>query len=189
MPQRALDGEQPAARVLRAQRFGQFAARHPPHVQFEQCRVVRRRGDREAAAPRAGQHDVEVLSRLKGERLRRRQPQVNGLHVVRQALRALDAAGKPLDEHLLGRLRREDLDGNVAARVRPAQQDKPFGRLGLGDAERPAAGIEHFPVEQSRPAGSAGSALAAVRQIEPRVERRIEQRLAGRDPVAAVQIR
>ena len=46
---------------------GKFAALDPPHVQLEQARVVRRRGDRKAAPPSAGQHDVDVLAGLEIE--------------------------------------------------------------------------------------------------------------------------
>ena len=54
----------------------EFAARHPAHVQFEQARIVRRRGDRKAAPPAAGQQNVDVLARLEIETLRGGQPQV-----------------------------------------------------------------------------------------------------------------
>ena len=92
LPERTLDRQQGAAGIRAEQPFGEFAARNPPHVQLEQARVVRRRGDREAAPAAARQHDVEVLAGLKSKRSaagsRRNTPSTS----CDQPLDALDAA-------------------------------------------------------------------------------------------------
>ena len=64
LSQRAFDAQQRSGIVLVEQGRREFSAHDPPHVQFEQARVVRRRGDRKAASPAAGQQDVDVLAGL-----------------------------------------------------------------------------------------------------------------------------
>ena len=58
-----------AARRMSEQRLGELASGHPPHMQFQQPRVLRRRCNGKAAAPAARQHDVDVLPRLEAKRL------------------------------------------------------------------------------------------------------------------------
>ena len=186
LSQGPLDAEQRASRAGIEQRRGEFAALDPPHVQLQQTRVVRRRSDGKAAPPAAGQHDVDVLARLEIEDLRRRQPQVQSHHIVRQGHGALDARRQSLDESLLGRGDFEGFDGHIAARARLAHEHEALGRLGFGQSQRRAVGVVDLALQQAGAAGAAIAALAAMRQVQRGLERRIEQRLIRRGAEAQV---
>jgi hypothetical protein len=56
------------------------------------------------------------------------------------------------------------------------QQDEAVGHLRVGETERPAVRISHFTFEEADAAGTAIAALAAVRQIQAGIERRVEHR-------------
>ena len=61
--ERAFEAQDLAALVLREQRVGEEPAGHVADVQLEQRVVVRRRGEREAAALAVLQQEVDVLAR------------------------------------------------------------------------------------------------------------------------------
>ena len=96
LPQRSFDRQQRALRRIVEQRRREFAAGDLAHMQLQQSRVVRRRGNGKAAPPAARQHDVDVLAGLEAEVFGRGQPQEQAHDVVRQGHAALDAAGSRL---------------------------------------------------------------------------------------------
>ena len=168
-----------AAHLLGKHLLRKFTAGSSAHVQLERAGIVRRRGDGEAAPPALGQHDVDVLPRLEIETLGGRQPQVNSHHIVREPLDALDAARQALDAQRTLRTGCEYLEQQIAAGVRPTEQHESIGGLVIRQAERPTVRVGHLALEQSRSAGSAVAAQAAMRHVESRAQSRVEHRLGG----------
>src|ERR1700722_15927906 len=70
VPQGSFEMQHGAAHLLGKHLLREFTSWSSAHVQLERARVVRRRGDGEAAPPALGQQDVEVLARLEIETLR-----------------------------------------------------------------------------------------------------------------------
>ncbi len=170
-----------APRFIPEQLLGELAAGHPAHVQFEQARVVGRRGDRKAAPAASRQQDVDVLTGQEVEALRRGQPQEDAHDIVRPALHVFDAARQTLDLRLVRDAALKCFDRQIAVGARLTEQDQTLGHLGIGEPERPAIRIVHLTVQQAGPTGAAVAALAAMRQIQSGIERSVEDRLPRSD--------
>jgi len=97
-------------------------------------------------------------------------------------------AGSRFDAGLAGRGDLMGVDAKIAARARLTQQHESVGDFRLGQSERRAVGIVNLALQQAGPARAAIAALAAVRQIQGRVERRVEQRLIRRGAEAEIGI-
>ena len=175
--QRAFNGQQRVELVVVEQTIAELSADDPPDMQLERTRVMRRRCDREAAAPSARQQDVDVLAGFECESFGERQPQEQSHDVVRQRDCALDAARQALARGAIGGLQLKGFHDQVAARARLAEQDQAVGDLGRGQAQRRPIRIVDLAAHEARLAGAAIAALAAVRQVQGGALRRIEQRL------------
>ena len=163
------------------QPLGETAATHPPHVQLEELAVVRGARDGEAAAPAAREQHIEVLSGVEAYALDRRQPQQHLHHIGRERREGGDAARERLDLDVGDARNEARFHREVGCRARLAQQDVPGALLLEADTRRAAARITDLPRHEPRAARAAVPGLAAVRQVEPRGECRLEHRLIGRD--------
>ena len=91
-PERPFEAQDLAALVRREQRVGEEAAGHVPDVQLEQRVVVRRGGEREAAAMPVLQQEVDVLPGEVLQPLVRRKLELHDRDVGRRLVDRLDAA-------------------------------------------------------------------------------------------------
>ena len=181
---RPLDAQQRPRRERRSalgraaeQALGEAAAGHAAHVQLEERAVVRGTGDGEAAAPPVIEQHVQVLPGLEGQALDRRQAQEHLHHIRRERRQARDAARQGLDLHLRDAGDQPRRHGEGGCRPRLAQQYVPGLFLLGGEPERPAVRVADLPGEHARAARTAVAGLAAVRQVQPRGERGLQDRL------------
>jgi hypothetical protein len=149
-------------------------------VQLDQLVASRAARDREAAPPVLRQHDVQVLAGDEMKLFVRGQPQEHCHHFRCEAMHALDAARQALYHHF--RQRRTDLahfDRQIfVGGVRLAQQHVTVPLFVFHQAEWPAARIGNASCANARAARRAVPALAAVRQVQSRAQRRVEDRFS-----------
>ena len=148
-------------------------------MQLEESRIVRRVREREAPAPLARQHHVHVLARLPGERLDRGQPQPESHDVRRQPGHALDPRRQLADLDIRDVADLAGFDDQVLLRAGLADECVAGRGLAGIDAGGTAVRVFDGAAQDADPAGAAGSALAAVREVEVLAERGGEHGLVG----------
>ena len=181
LAKRSLDPQQRALGHGFEHLRGELAAAGAAHVQLEQPAIMRRIRQREAAPAARREHDVDVLAGQPLERLDRGQAQPQAHDVRCEQAHALYPRRQALDLHVRDVLDLASLDRYRAERPRLAQQHLAGEFLGLGQCQRAAKRIVNLPAHQPGPAGATAPALAAVRQVEPRAQRAVEDALVGLD--------
>ena len=127
------------------------------------------------------QQDIEVLPGFERHRFHRRELQCHAHHVVAQSLEFAHPARYALDADLLRRRDRLRLDHNFADRPRLTRQGEPFLNFLGGQCQRGPERVIERTLQQPRTARTTTTATSAVRQIDAGMQRRVEDRLIGRD--------
>ena len=176
--ERPLETEDLASLVLGEQRVGEKAVGNVADVQLEQLVVVRRRGQRKAAALAVLQQEVDVLPREILQALVGRQLDPDDRDVGRDLLDRLDAAWQALDLDVAGAPHFAHFDDEVGLRRGAAEERQARALLVFGQRRLLVRAVVDAAGEDPALAGAAGAVAAAVRQHEIGTHRRREHGLA-----------
>ena len=120
--ERPFEAQDLAALVLVEELVREMPAGHVPDVQLEQRVVVRRRGERKAAAAAVLQQEVDVLAGEILQALVRRQLDLDDRDVRRRLVDRLDAARKLPDLDVAGAANLLHLEHEIGQRLRAAEE-------------------------------------------------------------------
>ena len=134
--ERALEAQDLAALVLVEQLVREVPAGDEADVQLEQRVIVRRRGQREAAATAVLQQEVDVLAGQILQALVRRQLDPHDRDVGRRLLDRLDAARELADLDVAALAHFPDLEHEIGQRLRAAEKREALALLVVGERRR-----------------------------------------------------
>lgn len=151
--------------------MGELAVWHQADVQLQELVVVRRVGERKAAALVARQQNVDVLAGKELQALVGRQRQVQHHHIGRHFLHPRHPRRQGAQWDVLRHARLMALDGDIRQRLRAAEQRQPG--LPLFPAQRCFLidAIIDGPLQHPPPAHPALAAAAGVGHRETRAQR------------------